>query len=242
MEQVTWSELKNAYSVAPSSFDLRYVELDNRYLIWFDNHGLLLQCTMFKDDDNLQDFENNYKPSANIPRAERVRITTCQIGRRTNYRYITFKTADDQNFDNTDYLERDFGDVTYTMKDSNGDVTTVNAEAIETHISFLPSYDYEISGGVIDIPSDLQGDLDKWELHVVAAPQITEQNGGCFPFFANNRLKFNRGMRVGMDEGINPAEMNGSASSLAREIAIIIKHPAGVQHEFQVMYKIYRGA
>lgn len=243
MINATWSDIKYFHSSNRLASELCYVELQDKYIIWVQWKGVKLTHTLFKDSDDMTEFVTSYKPLANIQRAERMRIVTCQFGRRTNYRYISFTTAHDQYFDNTDYLERDFGDVTYTLKDANGNTTTNNSLAIETHISFLPTYDFEISGGVIDIPVDLgTSDLDLWELHVVAAPRIPAAHGGQFPFFANNRLKFNRGMRIGMDESLNPAEMSGAASIYAREILIIIKHPIGTQREFQIMLKLFREA
>ena len=240
---VDWEEFKGFFSRNVSSIDLEYIEIADKYRVKMLHRGFVisLKRDLLKGDSDTAEFEAQLKPHGNISRATRTRMTTCRIGRRSNYRYISFTTAKDQQFDNTDYKEQDFGDVTYTMLDSSGLPTTDNALARETHISFMPTYDFEVSGGLIDIPTDLGSvDLDLWELHVVGAPKIPQAYGGEFPFFANSRLKFNRGMRVGMDESLNPAEVSGEASPYAREILIVIKHPLGAQREFQIMIKVFR--
>ena len=242
MIKLTWDEYKSFYDQNKTHTEMSYIEHSDRYDIWSDFRDVkVMVSNLQKSSTEGQEFESTYKAQANQPRFDRVRITTCQAGRRSNYRYISFTTARDQQFDNTDFKERDFGDVTYSMLDAAGLPTTDNSLARETHISFQPTYDYEVSGGMIDIPADLGStDLDLWELHVVAAPKIPAAYGGEFPFFANSRLKFNRGMRIGMDESLNPAEISGAASPYAREILIVIKHPLGAQREFQVMIKIFR--
>jgi hypothetical protein len=242
MLPVTWEQLKGLNDTNPLVYKLSYIELAEKYIIWMSVHGLRLVCdNLFKDSADALLFEANYKPNANQPEANLVRITTNMIGRRMHARYITFCTANLNSYDNTDWKNRDFGDLTYSMMDSNGNMTTDNSQAIETWIDWEPVFDFEVSGGWIYIPTDLPGtDLDLWEAHVLGVPDVPAALGGEIPFISNPRLKWIRGQVMQIDASLNPAEMKYHPTLHTNKIRFIIKHPQGVQCEMQLNIKVFK--
>jgi hypothetical protein len=239
MIEISWQELRDFYDSNKPAAELSMLELNDRYHVWAEWHGLKIMCRdLFKDDAS--EFETTYKNHCNTQRPERVRIVTCQVGRRTHYRYIIFQTAVLNGFDNTNWKNEDYGDITHTMKDVNGNTTTDGSLAVQTILDFSPTFDYEISGGTFDIPSTLGGNQALWEAFVLGGPDIPRAYGGEVEYLANNRLSKTTGKQLIMDESLNPAEITGEVSTLARKIRIIIKHPQGEQAEFQLMFKLYR--
>lgn len=244
MYQLNWPEFKAALqSIGTATVQLSHLDLGDSYFIWFDwRHMTVAVPSLPKGTTECADFEALFKPISNVSEAERVRITTNKIGRRLHDRYVNFFTASSpSSMDNTDWKDRSFGDFTYTMRDINGASTTDGALAKETWLDFEPTFDYEVSGGWVCIPDVLPGnDDDKWEIHVVGAPDIPAAMGGEIPFICNPRLKWIRGQRLNIDASLNPAELKYSAVYHTNKIRFVIKHPVGAQCEMQINIKVFK--
>lgn len=238
---LSWAQLKIFYDTYKAVCQINYVDMSAYYFIWVNFRGQEIYCPeLLKADAGV--FEASYKAYCNILENERSRITTCKQGRKYHSRYISFDTATDTDqFDNTDYLDQDFGDVTYTMRDINGAITTDKTLCKETHLDFEPHFDFELSGGTIDIPTSFAGnDDDAWELHVLAVPDIPAASGGCIVFIANPHLKWYKGKSLGVDASLNPSDMKYSATYHTGKIRVIIKHPLGALSNFQANFKLFK--
>jgi len=236
-----WSCIKNFVANTPLA-QMNYFERPTDYYIWieFRNQKMFVP-SLEKNTTDGDDFEDNYKASCNKSEAPQVRITTCQYPRKMHDRYITFTTSDQDNYDNTDWQEQDYGDVTYIMKDVNGNTTTNNSLAKETWIDWEPTFDYEILGGTFFVPNTLSGDNDDaWEIHVIGAPDLSAQYGGSLHLIANPRIKWLKGQNFGIDSSMNPAMLNYDATYHTNKIRAIIKHPVGAQTEFQLNLKVFK--
>jgi hypothetical protein len=234
-----WEEVKHFFDDNKPAAKLAYVELSDRYEVWASYRDVSIRCRVVKDSEVLEQF-TPYIPQANISEASPVRITTCRIGRALHDRFIAFKTATiGAPFDNTDWRGQDWGDVSYLMKDSTGATTTDPTLATESWLSFFPSWDYEVSGGHLDVPSELTGDLDLWEGHIVGAPDIPVSYGGSKQFVCNPRLKWFRGIRLPIEADLNPKDVSGAVSAYARKILLVVKHPQGAVAEFQLRLKLF---
>jgi hypothetical protein len=234
---VTWDIMKSFYQNNKGAY-LNYVDLGQSYYIWlcFREQKLYLPSL---EKGGASDFETNFKSLCNISQANEVRLRTCRYGRKQHCRFVSVVTASQDNFDNTDYLDVDYGDVTYTMIDASRNVTVVNSEAKETWIDWMPQYSYEVRGGSVYIPTELSGDLNAWEIHVVGAPDIPKEYGGCLNFLANPKIKWNRGAKVECNSELDPAEVTYIPGMPANKIRFIFKHPVGAQIEFQIHLNLY---
>lgn len=169
------------------------------------------------------------------------RTVNCVSGRRLHDRFITIQTATQDSYDNTDWQENDYGDLTYIMKDVNGATTTVNANAKETWIDFEPEYDYEIAGGAVFVPDTLDGNDDNaWEIHVVGVPDLPAAYGGNVHLIANPRVKWVKGSWLATCSVNNPANLNYDATYHTNKIRFVFKHPVGAATEFQLRLNIYK--
>lgn len=240
-----WACIKNFYNSNTPACTMHYFEKPDRYYIWIEYREQKFYLpNLMKNTSDCTDFETNFKSKCNIHEATKVRITTCKVGRKLHDRYISFTTADQNCFDNTDFNNDSYGDITYKMYKWVNDervLTTNNLEADETWIEFEPAWDYEISRGAIDIPSTLAGLNDNaWEIHVIAVPDIAKQYGGTIELIANPRLKFRKGKTVQTDSSMHPAEMLYNATYHTNKIRFIIMHPQAAQSEFQINLKLYK--
>lgn len=242
MLYVPWSQIKQANDNNKILHKISYLDDGSKYTVWVFFQGLTLICdSLFKGGEEATEFEANYKALANVPEANLVRITTNRTGRRFHDRYITFTTATTGGaFDNTDWKDRDFADLTYIMVDSNGQVTTDGSLAKETWLDWEPPYDYEISGGWVCVPDLLPVDENAWEIHVVAVPDIPQQYGGEIMLIANPRLKWSRDSRLAIDASLNPAEMRYDTTYHTNKLRFVIKHPVGAQCEMQLNIKVFK--
>ena len=237
---IDWTTLKNYFDSNVGAY-LNYIELANSYYIWlcFRSQKMFLP-DLVKNTAECIDFETNYKSKCNLKEAEESRIRTCKYGRKQHCRFITLVTSTQNSYDNTNYLDVDYGDVTYTMIDSSKNVTTNNAEAKETWIDWMPNYSYEIRGGSVYIPTELVGNLDLWEIHVVGAPEIPQEYGGSLQFLANPRIKWNRGLTIECNSELDPADVTYYPGLPANKIRFIFKHPVAAQVEFQIHLNLYK--
>lgn len=237
MRKLNWCSLKNF--VLANGFRIKYAEDCYNYYILDPN--LIFECILNKEQqtEEVTDFETNFKAGANIAEAPCIRLTTNRYGRRLHDRYVSFKTCDPTSINNNDYLGNDYGDVAYLMKDVDKIVTENPLLAEETWLIFEPPFDYEIAVGKIKVPSTLPGDEDYWEIHAVAAPDISEQLGGTVHLIANSHIKWDKGSEVGT-EVLSPAPMEYSETYHSNKIVVIVMHPAGATAEFRLNLKMFK--
>lgn len=238
---LTWTQLKAFYDSFKPICQLNYVDMSTHYFVWIDFRGQKIYCPeLLKADAAV--FEASYKVKCNINEYMRVRLSTNKAGRRLHSRFVTFKTASTaaDKLVNDNYLNVDYGDVTYTMKNASYVTVTDPSLAAQTIIDFEPPYDYEISSGYVDIPDTLPGTADAWEVYAVAVPDIPAASGGSIELVANARLKWNMGFTVDIDSIINPAEFTYSSAYHTNKIRFIIKHPIGTSAEFQLQLCLYK--
>jgi len=312
---VEWSELKAFYASVSKIAYINFVEFDSHYYIWLTFRDQKMYVPFLeKGTDDSTDFETNYKAICNIPEAPRFRITTNRLGRKLHSRFITFMTSSQDNFDNTDWRENPYGDLSYIMLDINGLPTADNSLCKETYIDWMPTYNYEVAGGSLYIPPTLgsrtlsiqsitasgeyavvtaaghqiryncmitisgadqeeyngvkkiveavdadtftfkidsspadstgtitavEGD-DAWEIHSVGAPDIPSSWGGDVHFIANPRVKWMKGSHIVIDAGLNPAELTYDPVYPTNKIRFVVKHPVGIQAEFQLNLTVYK--
>ena len=235
-----WEDIKNNFNANKNSAQMTYVEFTDHYFIKLEFLGYtLFKERLLKQTSDCAEFEATYKAQCNIPQGDRVRLTTCRFGRKLHDRFITFTTADQGKFDNTDWQDNDYGDVTYTMKDVNGATTTDNALAKELWLDINTGYSFEIAGGRIDVPSFLPGDPDLWEIHVVGFPTLPPAAGGNVHFVANSRIKFLAGKGLQLDASLNPAEVP-FVHAIYPQIRVVVKHPVGEKIELQLNLRLFK--
>lgn len=126
---------------------------------------------------------------------------------------------------------------------SNQEITTPGlldanlATCVKTVIDFEPTFDFEIIGGALRINSNPSQDIRLW---IVGAPDIPAQYGGSKEFASGINLKFlapdssfDIDGRVTKYLVYNPVTHQG-------KMRVILKHPAGIQVNMQIVIHIYR--
>jgi len=197
---MTWSELKAFYATVSTVAHMNFVEFDTHYYIWLTFRDQKLYIPYLeKETDDVTEFEASYKSLCNIPEAPRMRITTNKLGRKLHSRFITFMTSEQDNFDNTDWKEVPYADLTYIMLDINGAPTADNSLCKETYIDWMPDYDYEVAGGSLYIPPVL-GE------RTISIQSITASGDYAVATSTDHKLRYNCMVTI---SGADQEEYNG---------------------------------
>lgn len=247
---LNWTTFKT--QVTTGYLPYRYICVDNTYFIYAMDGSFEYETSIPMDGGADQlDFETNLKNAAfltftqfDTDGAEIVRtkaakkgwsfwavpveITTATLGTMfaqtsdgANIPWITCKIYDGNNTEIT-----------------TPGLAGINLTAcVKTVIDFEPTFDFEIIGGALRINSNPSQDIRLW---IVGAPDIPAQYGGSKEFASGINLKFlapdssfEIDGRVTKYLQYNPATHQG-------KMRIILRHPAGVQVNMQLVVHIYR--
>ena len=251
MITLPWSALKQ---IVATKGVLQYVEdSDNIYVFLIDG-TFQLTCLINKhiDAESKEDFETNYKATANLnlwqndsDGAQIVRPKAAKKGWSFWAVPIELTTS---TLGGTTYLKdsnnNDIPGVTCKIyNDNNEEITTaglLNANlntCVKTVLDFEPTFDYEMIGGALRINSNPAQDVRLW---IVGAPDIPAQYGGSKEFASGINLKF-----LAPDSSF---EIDGRVSKYVAyneqlhtgKLRVILKHPAGLNLNVQVIIHMYR--
>lgn len=132
----------------------------------------------------------------------------------------------------------DTGFCTYTMKDSQGEVTIDPQQCVETIVTWEPQHDMEIVGGQALQKEPPNSNIWMW---VTAAAHIPEMFGG--------NITFTEGGINLQDIGVGGVvDFDGRASKYIKydpqnhsgTFEICLKHNAGVQHSFTLIFELFK--
>ena len=260
-----WTEWKAVYAVKGSP--LQYEDDGNVYTIWTYDANEVHVCTIWKgtlldslatnysqvqNDADKADFETNYKPSGNAPLyqldtdgAQIVRIKAAKKGWSFWAVPIEFTTSLlSNNIYCKDASGNDISGVSYKIYDSSDVQITVPGIAgvnlggcVKTVIDFEPAFDYEMIGGSLRINSNPSQDVRLW---IVGAPDIPAIYGGSKEFASGINLKFMAPDASFDIDGRVTKYITYNATDHRGKPRIILKHPAGLQLNIQVIIHTYR--
>lgn len=170
-----------------------------------------------------------------------VRDTTAN--RTTNFklRAITVHTADLTGgvHNVSPVSNQDYGDLTVHLYDANGNAITDEQNeglAVKTVFDFDPTYNYEIIGGFMDLPSDLKdGTTNEWYISAVGVPDYPPQYYGQIDFISEVNLEAVSASRVTSDgRAVSYMPYNYGGNPYTNRLRFTIKHPVGIKKRFQI--------
>jgi hypothetical protein len=249
--EVSWSAIKTLINLKGN---LQFVEDDEiLYLFWVDG-TLSISCKILKNVQNqdLEDFNTNYRATANKnliqnddDGAQIVRVKAAKKGWSFWAVPIEITTS---TLSGSLYCKDSTGvnvpGITAKIYDSeNTEITTAGllnanlATCVKTVIDFEPPFDYEIIGGSLRINSNPAQDVRLW---IVGAPDIPAQFGGSKEFASGVNLKFMAPEAAFEIDGRVTKALTYNAVTHQGKMRIILKHPAGLALNMQIMIHIYR--
>jgi hypothetical protein len=195
------------------------------------------------NDADLADFEASFRATGNRtlePRASDGRLTVRQstANRMLNFklRAISFVTASTTGLHNVSPItDADYGDVAVKLYDAAGALTTNESLAVKTVVDFEPTYDYEVIGGFIDLPSSLKdGTTNQWFISAVGVPDYPPVFFGQVDFVNEVNLEAVTNQRVISDgRAVSFMPYNYGGAPHTNLMRFTVKHPAGAQLRFQ---------
>lgn len=251
MITLPWSAIKQLVAMKGA---LQYVEDSDNIYVFLVDGTLQLTCRINKslDIEAKEDFEANYKDNANIslwqndsdgaqivrPKAAKkgwsfwavpIELTTSTIGGS-----VYFKDASGN----------DIPGVTCKIYNGNNQEITdaglanVNlGTCVKTVLDFEPAFDYEMIGGALRINSNPAQDVRLW---IVGAPDIPANFGGSKEFASGINLKFLAPDSSFEIDGRVSKYITYSNITHSGKLRVILKHPAGLALNIQVIIHMYR--
>lgn len=111
------------------------------------------------------------------------------------------------------------------------------ATCVKTVLDFEPAFDYEMIGGALRINSNPAQDIRLW---IVGAPDIPAIYGGSKEFASGINLKFMAPDSSFEIDGRVSKYVTYNATDHRGKLRIILKHPAGLQVNMQIVIHTYR--
>lgn len=150
---------------------------------------------------------------------------------------IEITTAKYGGIYNKDHNEVDLGLCTHKIYDSSGtEITSAASEAnsVRTEVLFVPNYDLEAMGGVFSQNAAPAQDIRMWALGAPGIADVKYATGGINLKYSGNQ-PFNL-----IDARASKLMKYVSAMPLLTANKIVLRHPAGAQHTFQLHLVNYK--
>lgn len=260
-----WSDWKAVYTIKGLTF--QYDDDGTLYTIWTYDANEVHMCQIWKgtlpdsvivsysqvqNDADKTDFETNFKPSGNsslgqidtdgaqIVRqkaAKRgwsfwalpIEINTSTIGGS-----VHAKDASGTDIPGISCKIYNVSDVEITVP---GLLDINLGTCVKTVLDFEPAFDYEMIGGSLRINSNPSQDVRLW---IVGAPDIPAIYGGSKEFASGVNLKFLAPDSSFEIDGRVSKYVMYNATTHTGKLRIILKHPAGLNLNLQVLIHAYR--
>lgn len=242
--KVSWTILKNFFTTRYAP--LNYVEFESYYWLRADDVGFSLECELDKnpnDTTDLNDFETNYKPDANIRinDGDGDKLVRHKIAPRDwHYQALQFELQLGKY--NSFYCKKSDGSTdvpgfTYKIyNSSNTEITSALLEStsVKTVITYEPTFDYCLIAGRVDQISVITSDCRLW---VIAAPDISEESGGSKVFVNGVNLTYFDSI---ITEGRSPKRLNYNATYHTNKLQFIFRHGLSLSHNVSFILDIYK--
>lgn len=166
------------------------------------------------------------------------RVKAARKGWKAQFHSLRISTSTENGVQSQKRDGTDTGFCSYTMKDSEGAVTSDPQQCVETVVTWEPQHDIEIVGGRALQKEPPNENVWLW---VTTAVHIPEALGG--------NIAFTEGGINLQDIGIGGiADFDGRASKYIQydpiyhsgTFEICLKHPPGFQHSFTVIFELFK--
>lgn len=260
-----WTQWKAVYAV--KGLPLQYDDDGIIYTIWTYDANEVHICQIWKgtmpdsildaypqatNDADKTDFETSYKPLGNTTLsqidtdgAQIVRIKAAKKG--WSFWALPIEITTSTLLGSVyakDIAGTDVPGITCKIYDaSNAEITTAGLlninlnTCIKTVLDYEAAFDYEMIGGSLRINSNPTQDIRLW---IVGAPDIPAMYGGSKEFASGVNLKFLAPDSSFEIDGRVTKYVTYNATTHQGKLRVILKHPAGLQVNMQIVIQAYR--
>jgi hypothetical protein len=248
MIQVNWTDFKSF--IDSRSLPIQYIEFPKEYYLVGIDGPFQIKCLLDRAPTNntdLLDFENNYKAVGNTSFTDsngaplsRTKIT--RTGWHFQLHGVEFCTSQLNSTFNEDKDGNDLGFTTLKFYNSSnveltaGTQAELDANCIKTVLTWEPTEDIEIIGGVLEQPTPPTTNMRLW---ATAIPDLTPAQGGSVPFTTGGvNLRYISG-NLDLD-GKTPKLLPYDATYHTNKFEIVVKHETGVINPVHMLFKVFR--
>jgi hypothetical protein len=167
-----------------------------------------------------------------------LRQKAAKAGWKAQFHAIRIKTATTNGVHNKDKNGNDLGFCTYTMFNSENQVTTDPTQCTKTVVTWEPTHDMEIVGGRL---LQKQAATDDVWIYVTAAAHIPTNMGGSIAFLEGgvNLQDVADGGEVDFD-GRAAKYIAYDATYHSGKFEILFKHPVNFQHTSTLVFELFK--
>lgn len=243
--RVTWAIIKAFADDRATS--IQWVDTGDRYILRCFDRNWAVECILYKTDDDVAEFEADYKDVGNAAPAawdnidedgtDIVRLKFASKGWTFHLRCIEFTTSLLSSiYNKKSDVSTDWGDATVKFYNaSNVELTTqpdITAGCVKTVVDFEPTYDMEVIGGSVYIASVPSADFRIW---VVAVPDVPAAYGGTKVMINGLNMRYVQSSQYRVD-GRTSKRLYYSATTHTNKFRLIISHAVGAQ--FTCMFNL----
>lgn len=235
------------------ALSIQWIEDARFYYLTIIDGNMQWECNVDKnptDPTDLNDFVNNFKSAGNASFSDIDGIPFMRLkASKKGWSFwavpieITTSTLSGSVYCK-DSLGTDIPGITCKIYNgSDVEITTaglLNANlntCVKTVLDFEPTFDYEMIGGALRINSNPAQDVRLW---IVGAPDIPAQYGGSKEFASGVNLKFMAPDSSFEIDGRVTKYVTYSGVTHQGKLRVILKHPAGLQLNLQIIINTYR--
>lgn len=263
---VSWTAMKQLIILKPS-VDVQYIEDTEKLYVFAVDAGLTITCEINKNlqKEDLADFENNHKSSANKnltpPRDSDRSLINRDKHTKTGWHYeprsLDFTTSKlnslyNRKHDGAGIMDgTDYGDGLLKFYDGTGAElvqgdsetdndfqTRLTNNCIKTIMDWQSTYDFDIIGGYFMIKNAPTTDAYLW---VIVAPDLTEEQGGSIPHISGGwNLSFFQDKQSMSINGRGAKNVAYDPVYNTNKFRMICKHAAGAEIGIQMIYEHFK--
>lgn len=168
---------------------------------------------------------------------EIVRSAITRAGWTYHAKFFDFETSKLGSLTSKGAGNADDGWCTYTMYDSGGNSTLVDADCVHTRVSFRPLQDREVVGATIRVLAETNEDV---YVDGVGSEHIPANLGGTKVMVSGLNLKFLKAKEEIETNGRSPKMMEYETTYNSDIINVNLYHNAGVNVALMVRFDIYK--
>jgi len=225
-----WTEIKDFIDKTGLILNLSYKEFENHYLVWIDYEGLSLWTQIDKSSSDTEDFKNNYLPNTVLKKTI-LDDGTKHLGTQGIIfrKYLRKSCCQCQS----SFANETQDHFTFSLLNSNNEVTTNEEEATALAIRFEPAFDYSVLGGILQIWDFNDEDI---YVDVIGNPEIPAQMGGSIYIIKNEKYLSCNPISIESREAMPLKYIEGMHTNV---IVVVVKHQAGLKKNMQLKVNFY---
>jgi len=231
----TWTMMKSFLDNTNLYLNLNYYQLNSDYYVWINYESQTFETILLGGTIDLEVFLKDYASKTMVKRElTEGGLKRSEVVEMSRQKYLQEQSISFNFCYNHSYIPEFF---IITRYDENNNLTEDVENIRKCEIVFEPTYDYYISGGVIEVLDfTTREEIKNLEISIIGNPDVPRTNGGSVP--VASRRKINKDGKVDVySSALMPLKYIEGFNY--NKIKIIITNTESINKEIQIILKTY---